>query len=248
MPTSEQIAQILIPWRTQDQRQIASRLNQLGGGAIVWLRTNYADSLEERHQEFLESSDIDEIVDHEDFMLDDSACYNFEDRWEKVLHVLPEIVSSRTKNFTSEELVEALGNLNAFRSGGVDQAPRQILQNLATVSGEELNALVGQILLSMVHKECVATCLIVEDKQALQSGEILLLYLDFQGDVVRKLRLHVDYSSQVSGAWARSSWYETLEWEEAEIGENYREGETKRWARLLETNRVGTERLASLTI
>ena len=225
MPTSEQIAQILWPWRTESQREIASRLVDLRGGYILWLRTNYDDDLEARHEEFLESFDIGMVVDYDDFILDDSADYNFNDQWEKVLHVLPEIVSSRPDNFSSDRLKHALVELNAFRRGGVDQAPQSLLQYLTTFSRDELQETLGQILLSNFHERCVATCLIVEDRQALESGEILLLFLDFEGNVVRKSRIDMTETPQVSGAWARPCWDESTEWEEAEISEQYQREE-----------------------
>ena len=66
--------------------------------------------------------------------------------------------------------------------------------------------------------------MIVEDEEALPTGEVWLLWLDCQGLIVRHKRIEVDDTVQVSGAMNRGSWYEIEEWEEASIGDEYQSG------------------------
>ena len=65
--------------------------------------------------------------------------------------------------------------------------------------------------------------MVVEDEEALMGGkeEVLLLYLDHHGAVVRQSRIHATITQEVSGAWQRCSWHETPYWEDAVVGEAY---------------------------
>ena len=74
--------------------------------------------------------------------------------------------------------------------------------------------------------------MIVEDEEALQTGKVWLLWLDYQGLIVRHKRIDVSDAEQVMGAWARGSWYEMEEWEEASIGNDCQSGGSRDIANL----------------
>ena len=64
--------------------------------------------------------------------------------------------------------------------------------------------------------------MIVEDEEALQTGKVWLLWLDYQGLVVRHVKIDVSDAEHIMGAWVRGSWYEMEEGEEASIGDEYK--------------------------
>lgn len=66
--------------------------------------------------------------------------------------------------------------------------------------------------------------ILVEDKVALESGEVRMLFLDARGRVVRETRVDGGAAESMGGFWMQSSWDDLDEWIEAEWGESYREG------------------------
>ena len=53
---------------------------------------------------------------------------------------------------------------------------------------------------------------------------VLLLFLDDCGRMVRRSRLDASEAEQVGGSWLEHCWEESDYWNEADLGEDYREG------------------------
>ena len=63
--------------------------------------------------------------------------------------------------------------------------------------------------------------LIIEDKQALESGKVLVVFVDDVGQVVRKNRVDAEEVMSLGGMWMHCA-YDDLEiWMEGEVGADY---------------------------
>ena len=74
---------------------------------------------------------------------------------------------------------------------------------------------------------------IVEDVEALETGLVLLLFLDDRGCVARRFRLSASKAEQVGGAWLEFCGDESYYWVEADVGENYFAGCTSELSGLI---------------
>ncbi|KAL8675673.1 MAG: hypothetical protein Q9224_007419, partial [Gallowayella concinna] len=125
---------------------------------------------------------------------------------------------------------DAIAALRAYAQGGLAAADSRLVENLTGVSqgtphlgfrGAELEHEVAKALQSDVHKACVVAWVVLEDEQALNSGQVDLAFVDALGRVVRSTRIDAGGASQMGGFWADGSWDEIDEWSEADLGPEY---------------------------
>lgn len=88
-PTSSQIASILRPWRTLEQRDLAVDRGVIGS---LWLRTSYREGTDAKHEALVADVDMDMAVDER--LLNDATLYDFGTHWERVLDYIPELVTN----------------------------------------------------------------------------------------------------------------------------------------------------------
>ncbi len=100
------------------------------------------------------------------------------------------------------------------------EAARERNMGLTT---EELRADVLVGLIEWVLKESVVIYIVVLDEEAFESGNMLLVWLDRLGRVVRSNRFDAQGAEEMYGLWFESAWHEIYEWQEGEIGEDYRD-------------------------
>lgn len=221
-PTVAEISSVLQPWRTLAQRKIPSS----GMVRAVWLRTCYAEGSDQKHNELVEKVDMDMAVDGDDRLLNDPNLYNFGPEWQHVFDFLPELVEPQEQSdwaLEEEMFSKAVDDLKSFAAKGVTGAPKQLLDNLSLMRGEELEQEVATALQSSVHEACVVNWIVLEDEEALRSGDVMILFLDVFGRVVRQKRMPAAQAEDMGGLWVDGSWME-VDWVDAEIGEEYREG------------------------
>ncbi|KAL8913519.1 MAG: hypothetical protein Q9171_001707 [Xanthocarpia ochracea] len=221
-PTAAQISSILEPWRTLDQREIA----RAGSIATVWLRTCYSEGTDEKHDEIVENIDMQLAVDGEDQLLNDPDLYDFGANWQQVFDVLPELLEPQEGNWDvmKESQRQAMEALVAFAEGGVSRAPSDLLKNLSSYQGKELEDAVADFLQSEAHAAQVHGFMVLEDEEALNSGRPILIFLDVLGRVVRSQRVENGDEANIMGSWEMCSWHEISQWEDAELGEDYKIG------------------------
>ena len=227
-PSQDQIETILVPWRTIFQRDIAHNPGALG---CVWLRTDYLEGTDAAHESLLEHVDWCNAVDDEDRLLDDEDLYNFGDDWRRILDVFPELVSYSDEIWTSQQksLQEAedyLLNAKAYLAGReVEDSPIEWIDSIKEhCPATEAEQIVMGTYRSGVHMECVANYLIVEDKKAVETKQLLLVFLDAFGRVVRWSRVDPSEAEQMGGSWLAPNWFDLHEWKDGEIGEDYQVG------------------------
>lgn len=195
------------------------------------MRTDYSEGTDDAHESLVEHVDFCNAVDDEDRLLDDEELYNFGDDWKRILDVFPELVSYRGEAWTSqqESLQGAEDNLikgKAYLAGG--EIPDPSFEFIDSIKNNSPAVEADQIIMVMfwssLHRECVANYLIVEDKKALETKQLLLVFLDAFGRVVRWSRIGPNEAEQMGGSWFALCWSDLPEWEEGEIGEDYQVG------------------------
>ena len=221
-PTAAQISTILQPWRTPAQRDTARR----GTINAVWLRTCYSPGSDEKHEELVEFIDMELAVDGDDRLLNDPESYNFGPNWQQVFDIFPELLEPEEGywDYLQGQQHESMEALKAFAEGGVSRAPSGLLENLSSLQGQEQEDYVATVLQSSVHAAYVNAWVVLEDEEALNTGKPLLMFLDTQGRVVRSMRVSAGDAAGIGGLWLDGSWRETTEWEDGDLGEEYKKG------------------------
>ena len=100
-------------------------------------------------------------------------------------------------------------------------APSRLLKNLSFLQGEELKYHMAKSLQWEVHKARVITWIVLEDEEALKTGQVAIMFLDSSGRVVRRRRGGVREAEQIGGFWMRYSRHGILEWD-IRLGANIR--------------------------
>ena len=234
MATPDQVESILKPWRTEEEREIADSFVS-HSDEMAWLRTCYDEGSDEKHDTLIEGVQLDIALNSEDNLLDDADLYDFGDDWRRILDQIPEIIPIQDVPAHSNWIREDLTKYLAFQKHGLGSASPRLRQNLSFLEGAEYEDAIRKALLGSLHYACKVTFLVVEDREALETGNVLLLYLDAEGLVVRSLRIHPGEIEQVSGGWSDGCLIEDDSyWEDVEIGTDYRSGGSRDTARLAE--------------
>ncbi|KAL8994613.1 MAG: hypothetical protein Q9169_005457 [Polycauliona sp. 2 TL-2023] len=228
-PSATQIATILEPWRSPDQRELVDTT-----GDAVWLRTCYTEGSDAEHAELVEGVDMEMAVDGDHRLLNDPKLYNYGSEWRQVFDVLPELLEyGNDWTFRTKIQRDALQKLRAYAEGGLATVDQRLLDNLTGVAqgtpeigfrGEELENKVAEALQSTVHSSHVITWLVLEDEEALETGNVAMIFLDAHGRAVRSKRVSPDEAGQMGGFWADGCWDEIGEWQDGEFGVEYRSG------------------------
>ncbi len=87
--TPLQMASILGPWRTAEQRQLAINPGALGS---VWLRTCYEDGTDNKHPKLVANVDMYNESTARGACSMTQYCIIFGDHWERILDYVPELV------------------------------------------------------------------------------------------------------------------------------------------------------------
>jgi hypothetical protein len=212
---------ILAPLRTDFQRLLASphsfspyssQPESWSCWGIIWLRTCYDEGTEEAHQRLLDELNSELALDLDENILDDATLYDYGDDWRRIFEVVPERLFEEslddadmrtTPEDHEAQIREAQGNLD---SGEVD----------------DLDAFKEAT--TRYHSEAVSRYLFIEDKVALDTGKVLIVFFDDCGRTVRQSRMKPEHGEMIAGAWADSCIDEMDEFAEADIGPDYLPG------------------------
>ena len=229
-PSANQIATILEPWRSFDQREVADTKDT---GAAVWLRTCYTSGSDEKHAELIEGVDMHNAVNGDHRLLSDPELYNYGPEWRQIFSIIPELLEPGGKpwDYRTQKQHNTLQALSAYAQGGLAAVNQRLLDNLTGVAqgtpeigfrGEQLENEVAKALQSEVHKSHAVSWLVLEDEEALEVGNVAIIFLDAHGRAIRSKRVSPGEAEQMGGFWADGSWDEISEWQDGEVGVEYR--------------------------
>lgn len=229
-PTSSQIASILRPWRTLEQRDLAVDRGIIG---CLWLRTCYKEGTDAQHEALVANIDMDMAVDER--LLNDATLYDFGDHWEQILDYVPELVTNTSYgvSWDSDRLREAVDSYRkadrvlsgSTATADIEGAPMHLINEIGRYTpATEGPANVLKCMQEGIHQACVVTYAIIEDGEALETGLVALLFLDDCGRVVRRTRMCAIDAVYMAGGWLDGCWEEDDLWLEADLGEEYQEG------------------------
>jgi len=189
IPTADEIAHILLPWRSLRVRTAAVAIwRQLSGNEAIWVRTHYTgdDSGNTKLlQEWL-NDDLSYSPDDGSSwrVLDDPKVFNFGAEWERVLNILPEIASAPQRYSRLVDGPETPDHESEFLAEFRDR----LREEVRSAVDKEGQVEVSETGVSLQLVAC-KRILIVVDEEAFRTGRLLLLFLDAWGNVVRQMRL-----------------------------------------------------------
>ncbi|KAL8721910.1 MAG: hypothetical protein Q9225_001506 [Loekoesia sp. 1 TL-2023] len=192
----------------------------------LWLRTCYSEGSNQKHEKLVGSAEMFNAVNGVYRLLNDPSLYNFGPHWQRVFDIFPELLEPSQGDWVSyqERQREAREALERFAHGGLANTPSSLLENLSYISGGELQEYVTEVLQSDVHKAFVVAAVVLEDDEALETGDVAVMFLDALGRVIRTKRIGVGEAQQMGHSWLDGSWDETAEWEEGDCGDDYEAG------------------------
>jgi len=163
--------------------------------------------------------DVEDAVGSRHNLLNDADLYDFGNEWQKVFSVLPELLDP-TNNMLDTDWV------NQMKEDVMNEKfPPQIEQLIATIRRnlpqERVEEEIFNIVHSPVQKAHVVNYLVIEDKQALESGEMLVVFVDDVGQVVRKNRMDGWEVDSLGGMWMQCAYDDVEIWMEGEVGVDY---------------------------
>ena len=206
---------------------------------VVWVRTYYSLETDAKHAALISEIDIVMAIDSEERLLDDASLYGgFGERWEGMFELMPELLNvggtggryrariTRDVEFLKEARLRLQHGSDAMEATreGKDVVGDMIEKYRAYLPEDRMRQRVLDIFLSAVHKACVVNYIIIEDKTTLECDESLLFlaFVDAWGRVVRSRRVDNSEAEQLSGMWFQHAFDETMTWDSAEIGNEYK--------------------------
>jgi len=167
----------------------------------------------------MSKTDVEDAVGSRRNLLNDADLYDFGNEWQKVFSVLPELLDP-TESVLDTDSVNQMKEdaMNEKFPPHIEQFIANIRRNLPQERAEEE---IFDIVHSPVQKAYVANYLVIEDKQALESGEVLVVYVDDVGQVVRKNRVDVREVESLGGMWMQWAYDDVEIWMEGEVGVDY---------------------------
>jgi hypothetical protein len=173
-------------------------------------------------------------LDQEENILDDAELYSYGDDWAAILEVLPEFFFERLKEYVISTEVDCntalrthLGHELRLRESHqhciVSQPPTAQEQD-ASLSGGDLGEDKFLDAVRELHYDATMMYIFVADKEAIETGEVAVLFIDDCGRVVRHKRMPPVDCESLSGGWLEASPHDVYEFTDGEIGPAYSRG------------------------
>lgn len=194
--------------RTLQQRAVASSL--VRGGERVWLRIDYGageNPLDTVEEDFLPMALSNRAQNTSALILNDSNLYNYDD-WTEILECFPDVLDSR------------VGPPNPERYHRCIAEEKELAEN----DMELYNQDEPEEIRSQAHSAWVTGLLWVHDSKTTETGEMLLLWMDQYGRVVREVRMGADDIDEISGMFHLSRDIGSPWWNKADQGQEYEGG------------------------
>lgn len=141
-------------------------------------------------------------------VLEQEARYKHAD-WSQILYYLPEILDSYRGPRSPDQL-----------RGEIQAAKEEVEPELENEEDEEAQ----EEIRGSIQQAWVTGVLWVQDEKTANTGEVLLLWLDEIGRVVREARVEIDKVTEWTGMFFKCADAETEWWRTADPGETYEGG------------------------
>ncbi|CEN60231.1 hypothetical protein ASPCAL02672 [Aspergillus calidoustus] len=189
IPTEEEIANILRPWRSDLMRYRAWKLWQKGHDKEnpVIIRTYYDPDDDERVESWANLSEEYEDVSHWS-ILDDPELFNFEGSdWRQVFYILPEL--SKLADGYARHRNWALHNEH---QANFKKELNEVKRKYPTRWRSDLNLLVTENVETrpLLHYNST-TQVLIADKEAFQTDQFLLVLLDAKQNITMQARIDI---------------------------------------------------------
>lgn len=200
VPTEDEVQEILAPWRSQRLRQLAARLLKRCEDDLMILRTDYSNP--EGNDMLQDWIEVDRVSDSEFHpenlwwrILNEPSYFDFGEKWDQVLHILPEIVVPNGSKAESRKLNERI-----FKRSVRNRSRLEAFQ-WVSVRGWPL---------------------VVADKESFDTQELRVLFLDGHGYIVRHSRVEPCDMAWLKETKEMVKLQQSHWWEAGEVGEKYR--------------------------
>jgi hypothetical protein len=218
--------------RTEGQRRHS--VSKQHPGSIIWLRTYYADGSDAGHKALLDQLNWEIALDQEENILDDAALYSYGDDWTAIFEALPEFFFEMLEEYVMRRVRDSDRALNThldhelrlrecYQRCAVSQPPTAQEQD-AGLSGEHPGDNEFQDAVRELHYDAAATYMFVADKEAIETGEVAVLFIDDCGRVIRHNRMPPQDCESLSGSWSECSSYDIYEFVGGKPGPAYSRG------------------------
>ncbi|KAF1992250.1 hypothetical protein K402DRAFT_458687 [Aulographum hederae CBS 113979] len=230
-PTDEQVTTIFRPARSATDRAAAACLRGNARPLMTFLRTDYGEEPSyidnwDEDDMFQVTNEFADDLGGNRLTLNDEAQYDFGDDWSQILYRIPEILGSYSgghpdalRDAITEAKDEVRGWLAEFEAE--TQASVKLVNPRRRSELKKKNAKERERLKQCVHHAYVQGVLWVHDTTTALTGELLFVWLDEVGRVIRKVRVLHSEASDLFGYFFKFADDESKWWEEADIGEAY---------------------------
>ncbi|CAG7990209.1 unnamed protein product [Penicillium salamii] len=172
LPTLEEIDTILQPWRSdEDLRRKAYYMSK--DKVLVFLWAHYNPDDDGKMHKWVHGNDMFENNPYW-VCLDNPYLFNFGSGWQRVYKIMPEVASPV-----------------AFTQRPADSSRLGFKRSLHTTKQKNLHRRIEttEKLAIRFHNIATATYIVIADQEAFQTGQLRLLCLDDQRNIVRQVRI-----------------------------------------------------------
>ncbi|KAJ5730112.1 uncharacterized protein N7483_004620 [Penicillium malachiteum] len=157
--------------------------------------------------------------------LDDSELFNYGDHWEKMFELLPELADPRFSEDKSirPKFTPLDSEISLLRHART--SCKEAIRQEKILNPEDWHENPHKVIyrtFSDLHYVCTANYVIINDREAFETGHARIVYVDSRQNIVREARFEV-----VLGSFEETmlDWFDiTLTqwlWEDSEVGEKY---------------------------
>ena len=216
-PSTEFIQTVLVPWRPEKLRQIATKYDPRHPlfETIVVLRTYYGDGSDEKFGRWIKDATeaFEEIDPYGDLfgepedrwwrILDDASLFNMgSESWQSVYNVLPELAALELRRDFSQSDIREVKDLVSILCESREPEEDDYEDAICAIAK-------------------AGFWLIVADEEAFRDGDLLLVFIDKKGNVVRQTGIEPEVLPDLPHYILRGSVTESGFWTDAEVGKKY---------------------------
>ncbi|KAJ4129211.1 hypothetical protein NW768_007746 [Fusarium equiseti] len=217
-PSTDFTQTILVPWRPEKLRQIATKYDPRNPlfETIVVLRTYYDDDSDEKFNHWIKDAieAFEEMDPHGDLfgepedrwwrILDDPSLFNVgSGSWQSVYKVFPELAAQELRRDFNRSDISEVKDLVSVVCESRDPEEDDYEDAICAIAK-------------------TGFWLIIADENAFKDGELLLVFMDKKGNIVRQTGIEPETLPDLPHYSLRGSITESGFWQGAQVGKKYK--------------------------